>query len=47
MSHYQGKLCLFFLNFQEIKAMARPEFQKFPERFYPVETFRKLGFSRS
>ena len=27
--------------------MARPEFQKYPERFYPVETFAKLGFSRA
>lgn len=32
---------------QEIKALARPEFQKYPERFYPVETFKKLGFSRA
>jgi ribosomal protein S27AE len=27
--------------------MARPEFQQYPERFYPVETFKKLGFSRN
>lgn len=31
---------------KEIKEMVRPEFAKYPERFYPVETFKKLGFSR-
>jgi len=32
---------------KEIKAQARPEFQKYPERFYPVETFAKMGYSRN
>ena len=31
---------------KEIKALAKPEFQANPEKFYPVETFKKLGFSR-
>jgi len=34
-------------NMQEIKALARPEFQKNPEKFYPVETFAKIGFTRA
>jgi len=35
------------LTFKEIKALARPEFEKYPERFYPTETFAKLGFTRA
>jgi len=31
---------------KEIKEMVRPEFAKYPERFYPVETFKKIGFKR-
>lgn len=32
---------------KEIKALARPEFAKNPEKFYPVTTLTKLGFSRT
>ena len=32
---------------QEIKALARPEFEANPEKFYPVETFKKMGFHRA
>ena len=32
---------------QEIKALARPEFEKYPERFYPVTTLTRFGFSRA
>lgn len=35
------------LTTKEIKALARPEFAASPEKFYPTETFAKLGFSRS
>jgi alanyl-tRNA synthetase len=38
---------LVFKRMQEIKALARPEFQKNPEKFYPVETFAKIGFTRA
>ena len=31
---------------KQIKEMVRPEFAKYPERFYPVDTFKKLGFNR-
>lgn len=31
---------------QEIKALAKPEFQANPEKFYPVETIKRYGFSR-
>ena len=34
------------LTTKEIKALARPEFAANPEKFYPTETFAKLGFSR-
>ncbi|MCQ2819447.1 MAG: alanine--tRNA ligase [archaeon] len=32
---------------KEIKAMLRPEFEKDPDKFYPVNTFKKIGFSRN
>ena len=35
------------LTTKEIKALAKPEFAANPEKFYPTETFKKLGFSRS
>ena len=35
------------LTTKEIKALAKPEFAANPEKFYPVETFKKLGFSRA
>jgi alanyl-tRNA synthetase len=35
------------LSTKEIKALARPEFQANPEKFYPVETFKKLGYHRN
>jgi hypothetical protein len=35
-----------FLN-QEIKKLAKPEFAANPDKFYPTETLRKLGFSRA
>lgn len=34
------------LTTKEIKALAKPEFAANPEKFYPTETFAKLGFSR-
>ena len=35
------------LTAKEIKNLAKPEFAANPEKFYPVETFKKLGFSRA
>jgi hypothetical protein len=35
------------LTTKEIKALARPEFAANPDKFYPVTTFKKLGFSRA
>ena len=35
------------LTTKEIKALAKPEFAADPEKFYPTETFAKLGFERS
>ena len=35
------------LSTKEIKALARPEFQANPEKFYPVETFKKMGYHRN
>jgi len=35
------------LTTKEIKALAKPEFEANPEKFYPVETFKKLGFHRA
>jgi alanyl-tRNA synthetase len=35
------------LTTKEIKALAKPEFAANPDKFYPVETFKKLGFSRT
>jgi alanyl-tRNA synthetase len=34
------------LTTKEIKALARPEFEANPEKFYPTKTFAKLGFKR-
>lgn len=34
------------LTTKEIKALAKPEFQANPEKFYPTETLTRLGFSR-
>lgn len=35
------------LTTKEIKALARPEFEANPEKFYPTETLKRLGFSRA
>ena len=35
------------LTTKEIKALARPEFQANPEKFYPTKTFEKMGYSRA
>lgn len=35
------------LTTKEIKALARPEFEANPEKFYPTKTFEKLGFHRA
>lgn len=32
---------------QEIKAIARPEFEQNPEKYYPVTTLANLGFHRN
>lgn len=32
---------------QEVKALVRPEFEANPDKYYPTETFKKMGFSRS
>ena len=32
---------------QEIKALARPEFEANPEKFYPTKVFEGIGFTRS
>ena len=34
------------LTTKEIKALAKPEFQANPEKFYPVDTLTRLGFTR-
>ena len=34
------------LTTKEIKELAKPEFAANPEKFYPTETFAKLGFKR-
>jgi len=34
------------LTAKEIKALARPEFEANPDKFYPTQTLRRLGFSR-
>ena len=34
------------LTTKEIKAKARPEFQANPEKFYPTEVFKKMGYAR-
>jgi alanyl-tRNA synthetase len=34
------------LTTKEIKALARPEFEANPEKFYPTKTFEKMGFFR-
>jgi alanyl-tRNA synthetase len=35
------------LSAKEIKALVKPEFAANPEKFYPVKTLTKLGFSRA
>ena len=35
------------LTAKEIKDLCRPDFEKNPEKYYPVVTFKKLGYSRS
>eukprot|EP00357_Protocruzia_adherens_P036422 CAMPEP_0115033840 /NCGR_PEP_ID=MMETSP0216-20121206/40213_1 /TAXON_ID=223996 /ORGANISM="Protocruzia adherens, Strain Boccale" /LENGTH=961 /DNA_ID=CAMNT_0002412447 /DNA_START=107 /DNA_END=2992 /DNA_ORIENTATION=+ len=35
------------LTAKEMKALAKPEFAANPEKFYPTETFAKMGFSRA
>ena len=35
------------LSVKELKALARPEFSKNPEKFYPVNIFAKIGFTRN
>jgi alanyl-tRNA synthetase len=35
------------LTTKEIKAKARPEFEANPEKFYPVDTFKKMGYHRT
>jgi alanyl-tRNA synthetase len=32
---------------KEIKAMARPEFEANPEKFYPTKVFAEMGYSRA
>jgi alanyl-tRNA synthetase len=34
------------LSTKEIKALARPEFEANPDKFYPTETLRRLDFAR-
>ena len=36
-----------FDAFQEIKALARPEFEANPEKFYPTKVFESIGFTRA
>ena len=35
------------LTTKEIKALARPEFQANPEKFYPTNVFARIGFTRA
>ncbi|KAJ6243664.1 alanine--tRNA ligase [Anaeramoeba flamelloides] len=35
------------LTTKEIKKLARPEFEKNPEKFYPTKVFQKWGFTRA
>ena len=35
------------LTAKEIKNLAKPEFAANPEKFYPVTTFKNLGFHRA
>ena len=35
------------LTAKEIKDLCRPDFEKNPDKYYPVTTLKKLGFSRS
>ncbi len=35
------------LTTKEIKKLARPEFRENPDKFYPTETLRRLGFERN
>lgn len=34
-------------TYKELKNLAKPEFQKNPEKFYPTKVFEKFGFSRN
>eukprot|EP00744_Colponema_vietnamica_P000780 GILI01001356.1.p1 GENE.GILI01001356.1~~GILI01001356.1.p1 ORF type:complete len:965 (+),score=358.80 GILI01001356.1:48-2942(+) len=42
-----GEKFITCLTTKEIKAKARPEFEANPEKFYPVETLKRFGFSRA
>ena len=35
------------LTAKEIKDLCRPDFEANPDKYYPVTTFKKLGYSRS
>jgi hypothetical protein len=35
------------LTAKEMKNLAKPEFAKEPEKYYPVNVFKKYGFSRT
>jgi len=35
------------LTTKQLKALAKPEFEADPDRFYPTSVFRKIGFSRA
>jgi hypothetical protein len=35
------------LTTKEIKAKARPEFAANPEKFYPTEVFKTMGYHRN
>lgn len=35
------------LTAKEIKALARPEFEANPEKFYPTEVFKQMGYTRA
>jgi len=49
VSHYKGNFTQTLLTHfvQEIKNLAKPEFQKNPEKFYPTDVFTNLGYSRN
>jgi hypothetical protein len=35
------------LTTKEIKALAKPMFAADPDKYYPTEVFKKLGYSRA